>query len=270
MTRHHRFVATLLVLLISLTSVALFLRVVRWDPAELVLEAPAGESSSQHAHLRSRAELRNLGLLPSPSLIELIEITPKSIAKVKRHSALDVVLDIAPPADTPIGEEIKGHVWPVVTIFRRLHIPVGPSLHVKITVMPVGLPPDPGPDNDLTLEGIDSDRDGLRDDIQRYIALNFTDPDRIAALRQIARSMQFTIRVGAEADTAALEEAILSAAAASECMFARFGTSNAELVDLEIRIRNTQQRIQAIEAFSALADGKTFPSTSPTFASACD
>jgi hypothetical protein len=50
-----------------------------------------------------------------------------------------------------------------------------------------GLPPDPGEAGKATIEGIDSDQDGLRDDIQRYIALTYPDSEKTrAALREIA------------------------------------------------------------------------------------
>ena len=41
------------------------------------------------------------------------------------------------------------------------------------------LPPDPGEAGKVTLEGVDSDNDGVRDDIQRYIAINY--PESINA-----------------------------------------------------------------------------------------
>lgn len=47
------------------------------------------------------------------------------------------------------------------------------------------LPPDPGEAGKATLEGIDSDGDGIRDDIQRYIALTYPNSQKTrAALRQ--------------------------------------------------------------------------------------
>ena len=53
------------------------------------------------------------------------------------------------------------------------------------------LPPDPGEAGKTTLEGIDSDGDGLRDDIQRYIALTYPDSQKTrAALRQAAIALQ--------------------------------------------------------------------------------
>ena len=42
----------------------------------------------------------------------------------------------------------------------------------------MNLPPDPGEAGKQTLAGIDSDGDGVRDDIQRYLALTITDSQR--------------------------------------------------------------------------------------------
>lgn len=46
----------------------------------------------------------------------------------------------------------------------------------------MGLPKDPGEAGKATLEGIDSDNDGVRDDLQRFIALTFTDSAKHRAL----------------------------------------------------------------------------------------
>ena len=42
----------------------------------------------------------------------------------------------------------------------------------------MNLPPDPGEAGKATLAGIDSDGDGVRDDLQRYLALSITDSER--------------------------------------------------------------------------------------------
>ena len=53
------------------------------------------------------------------------------------------------------------------------------------------LPPDPGEAGKTTLAGIDSDGDGVRDDIQRYIVLTYSDSEKTrAALMQQARAWQ--------------------------------------------------------------------------------
>lgn len=58
---------------------------------------------------------------------------------------------------------------------------------------PVTLPPDPGEQGQLSLEGIDSDKDGVRDDVQRFIALTYTkteDKPLRAALREYTALQQ--------------------------------------------------------------------------------
>ena len=53
------------------------------------------------------------------------------------------------------------------------------------------LPPDPGEAGKASLEGIDADTDGIRDDIQRYIALTYQDSQKTrAALRQLTLALQ--------------------------------------------------------------------------------
>lgn len=55
----------------------------------------------------------------------------------------------------------------------------------------MGLPPDPGEAGKSTLEGIDSDNDGVRDDLQRYIALTYTDSAKVRALlTQLVKILQ--------------------------------------------------------------------------------
>jgi hypothetical protein len=56
------------------------------------------------------------------------------------------------------------------------------------------LPPDPGEAGKATLEGIDSDDDGVRDDVQRYIVLTYPDSEKTrAGLTQYAQAAQQTL-----------------------------------------------------------------------------
>jgi len=53
------------------------------------------------------------------------------------------------------------------------------------------LPPDPGAAGKATLAGIDSDGDGVRDDVQRWIALTYPNSQKTrAALTQNAKAIQ--------------------------------------------------------------------------------
>ncbi len=59
---------------------------------------------------------------------------------------------------------------------------------------PPGFPSDPGAEGKKTIHGIDSDRDGVRDDVQRWIyAFVPNDKKKQMALRQSARYLQYAV-----------------------------------------------------------------------------
>jgi hypothetical protein len=60
---------------------------------------------------------------------------------------------------------------------------------------PPGFPPDPGEEGKQTTDGIDADRDGVRDDVQRWIhAVHPDDTAKRMALRQWARFFQHSLK----------------------------------------------------------------------------
>jgi hypothetical protein len=72
--------------------------------------------------------------------------------------------------------------------------PVSLQYDIEVTHDENGLPPDPGEAGKLTLEGIDSDGDGVRDDVQIYIALTYLDSEKIrASLTQYVKSVQSSL-----------------------------------------------------------------------------
>lgn len=75
----------------------------------------------------------------------------------------------------------KNKVWGQIQQFVAL----------ATTSIPVSLPPDPGEAGKATLQGIDSDADGVRDDVQRYIVFSSPDSERKReALLQSAKASQ--------------------------------------------------------------------------------
>lgn len=67
------------------------------------------------------------------------------------------------------------------------------------------LPPDPGEEGELTLEGIDSDNDGVRDDVQRWIALESGESEEVqSALHRRAALLQQTFSTYNSAELHAL------------------------------------------------------------------
>ena len=50
---------------------------------------------------------------------------------------------------------------------------INSDLTVIIPIEPNHLPPDPGQDANITMEGVDSNANGVRDDVERYIAYTY-------------------------------------------------------------------------------------------------
>lgn len=120
-----------------------------------------------------------------------------------------------------------------------------PVMTISVTV-PVDLPPDPGPGGMTTLAGVDSDGDGVRDDVQRYIALTYPDSAKTrAALTQITRAMQ-PLLLDASNQQAAISD-VVALGHGIECSIFTDGPTRAaqEYHALRAQVLNTLPRVQA-------------------------
>ena len=77
---------------------------------------------------------------------------------------------------------------------------VNPNVAAPTDCIPqyiANLPPDPGAAGKRTIEGIDSDNDGVRDDVQRYIAQRWGESERaVKALHLVAKNAQTQVTLG--------------------------------------------------------------------------
>lgn len=121
-----------------------------------------------------------------------------------------------------------------------------------------GLPPDPGEQGRATVPGVDSDNDGLRDDVQRYIYQTYTDEATRNALVQAAKPHLESLEVFH--DEAAILQLTDKMARGVECVYSVRGAANArrDLGELEAVMLNTRARIEAARAADAQAGGATF------------
>jgi hypothetical protein len=150
------------------------------------------------------------------------------------------------------------------------------SNQITIAVTATGtrsLPPDPGAAGLTTLAGIDSDGDGVRDDVERYIALTYPNSAKTeAALTQIAIAMQSEV-VDAPTQSLAVSEA-LEWSYATDCLDSVTATGDADVVGLrdsmdianalKAQILNTPARAQAY--FQADAQLGAWTYSRPNFA----
>jgi len=112
------------------------------------------------------------------------------------------------------------------------------------------LPPDPGEVGKQTLLGIDSDGDGVRDDIQRWIYLTYPDEEKVhLALTQYAIDYQELLAQANDSD-AALHHATRMMRDI-ECLSYIKGDNSYDIsADLKAQILNTRERSIAYLTFS--------------------
>ena len=121
-----------------------------------------------------------------------------------------------------------------------------------------GLPPDPGEAGKATLEGIDSDQDGIRDDIQRYIALTYPDSQKTrAALKQYTLAFQKATLESPDEERALRNTEYMHRA--SECLWHIHSEDSIKMSDtLLAEFLNTMDRSRAYLAYNSKLGGHTF------------
>jgi hypothetical protein len=148
------------------------------------------------------------------------------------------------------------------------------SVSFAIDVDPFPLPPDPGEAGKATLKGIDSDNDGVRDDLQRWIGLSYrTDSELRSALAQLTRATE-TFLEGADKDQSAVIAMDMARSKARDCLRYRAGgIRTARGIALSIRAEhlNTLVRSQAFLRADSKLSGQLFPASSPsTWSQSCE
>ena len=159
-----------------------------WTPGQVSTTAVWGHTSTSSVSFVSDKNLNKVAVLIDPKLKPYLSVTPLSVGKVDKGRTALLTLTISAPPNTP-PQVLTGTIE-----LTKEGKKVFDSLPVMLSIEPVVLPPDPGEAGRTTLAGIDSDGDGVRDDIQRYIALTYWDQSGVAAgLRQEAVLTQAAI-----------------------------------------------------------------------------
>ena len=148
--------------------------------------------------------------------------------------------------------------------------PVSPPSPPPPPAEPPGLPPDPGSAGSKEIACIDSDSDGLRDDVQRYIALEFRDslPTR-NAMTQVAIGQQGFLLASADSDEA--RQSATNVVRGVECLYSIHGSDSRRVLDgLNAQIVNTPKRLEAFFAAEKHLGGQIFPiAAADQLASSC-
>jgi hypothetical protein len=130
----------------------------------------------------------------------------------------------------------------------------------------IAVPPQPDPENNGTLTGVDANHNGVRDDVDRYIARKYgASASRYAAALQMAQATQAT--VAANGNTPQATQAQIAAVQAGACAYAKFGhdaiAASHAADDITAVTLNTRVRFAAFTA-SVKASTQTATTISAT------
>jgi hypothetical protein len=160
-----------------------------------------------------------------------------------------------------------------VTIRQNRNVPFdGAALTWKIEGAPESSPPAaqllaleaartiPKLERGGTLAGIDTNRNGVRDDVEAHITSKYTGVPQRAAAMQTARALQATLLVDTQ-DVTAAKTASRQVMYAMKCVFSRFpgppdSPDPSRVIDeLEGLTTNTKARLLAYRAYNKALDG---------------
>lgn len=145
--------------------------------------------------------------------------------------------------------------------FVSMEIPAQKVKQQALANIP-GLPPDPGEAGKMTLVGIDSDNDGVRDDVQRWIAIEYPNSAKTkAALMQYSKAELIFLLQTNKVDARNATEA---SGHAQACVFYVLGVSQQSIEvmsKLTAQILNTQSRSRAYNKADSYLSGGVYATT---------
>ena len=121
------------------------------------------------------------------------------------------------------------------------------------------LPPDPGDAGRTTLLGIDSDSDGVRDDVQRAIATRYpSNKNSQLALSQLAKGIQEAFIAQSANDANQLNDTFQKIVKATDCITVTTAQPLQDIVFIQTLMSNTNVRSDAYVEVNAAASGQFF------------
>jgi hypothetical protein len=211
---------------------------ISWTPSALIGEVARGHSKTVAVSFTSAETVNNVEVRVVPELQPYVQVNPSVFAVIPAGQPRTLNVTFSASSSSQLGT-FDG------TIQLRQRNNLARPLPVTVLVTVVPLPPDPGEAGKATLAGIDSDNDGVRDDIQRYIALTYPSSEKTrAGLTQLAVANQDLI-MNSNAPEATLLNIVSRRHRAQACMnYVGGGPTNTLALqrDLRAQILNTKQR----------------------------
>ncbi|HEY5715383.1 MAG TPA: hypothetical protein VIS54_03135 [Psychromonas sp.] len=218
--------------------------IAEWTPQKLTIEQMQGALSSYEISVKLTENTASFVVELGPHLSKWVIASPASFEQASAGEEIKITLIINLPPDAPV-QSFNGTVK-----LRSRERETSPNVLAK--PLPVLLkigkkvhkdkPNHPGKAGKETLLGIDKDNDGVRDDIQIYIAKTYPDEEAVRlALTEMAKQYQIILMQADVPDTA-LNNAVKTMRH-GECLDYIKGSIAADMLsELRARMFNTKDR----------------------------
>lgn len=221
-----------------------------WSPTGIYAGITNTTTVTKTVTFTSDQALQNVTIEAVPEIAPFVKIQPKTFAQVSIGQPQTVQLTFSAPAASKYG------AYDGTIHLRMNNATVPQTLKTSVTFAVVPLPPDPGEAGKVTLPGIDSDGDGVRDDVERVIGFLDISGQQRSALLSLAKAMQRTITVNAPKATVIQE--IQTELMAGRCGSYLLGQKFTPLVNaVRVAALNTRARLTAYLHADAQFSGQT-------------
>jgi hypothetical protein len=189
---------TLAGILLVLASLAVFATDanIAWNPGRFSSASVAPNESFNTIITFTNRGLSNingkeLSLEVRGAAVGIVSVTAPSFPEnIKKGESVPVNISIHAPSDQTVRVVTGTLVLLKMKSDGKTKEVFGDALPIEITLSPFPLPPNPGEAGKATIEGIDSDGNGVRDDIDRYIGFTYPNSEKVReALKQEARAL---------------------------------------------------------------------------------
>ena len=234
---------------------------ISWSSDDVLVFVLPDSRDTIRVEFRSDQNLSDVNLRVTPSLEALVSARPDELRNIRSGRDYRVTLDIASPVRAGVKYEGALQLRAVGEGVSATPLPITVVVHDQ------AVPPDPGEAGRQTLEGVDADNDGVRDDVQRHIILLYPGNAPVRnALTQFAKANQDFI---GESDSPEdrLLQVVADRHAASDCLNHVTGRPAIALAlaqDLRSVLLNTQARSTAYVNADSRLSGHFFPITDPS------
>jgi hypothetical protein len=235
---------TLILCLLFLSAPLYAKPIIEWKPSNLNIEQMQGTQSIHIATVKFTNDIQGVVARVVPELQQWVTVSPASIGDLHNGQIIDITITVNLSPDATIGT-FEGVIQLRQSVAGKSQNTIAKPLPITLTITKLvddGLPPDPGEAGNQTLLGIDSDTDGVRDDIQRYIYFTYPNEEKVKlALTEVAKQYQ-TLLLQADDPDAVFNNAT-KMARHGECLDFIKGEIAADiLAALRAKILNTRDR----------------------------